>query len=217
MKIVKLEGGNSNRILSGAERTLRSGGIVAVPTDTVYGILGDATNTRVIRRIFSLKGRPRERAFPIFVKDVATARKYAYISDTKTGFLKKVWPGAVTAVLHYKEKLPKILTGGKDTIGIRIPNHQFILDLLSRLEIPLVQTSANISGKTPAKTTQEIKAYFGKSPVMPDLVIDGGTCGGKPSTVIDFTRDEPIILRGGFSSKKELVEFLDSLQAVSKK
>lgn len=204
MMIVKLNQNNYIKALSLAERILRSGGIVIAPTDTVYGILGDATNAGVIRKMFEMKQRSQEKAFPIFVKDIATARKYAYISDVKAKFLEKVWPGPVTVVFQKKDKLSKTLTGGRDTIGIRIPDHEFLRTLLARLDFPLAQTSANISDKPPAKNITEIKKYFGKAKVKPDLVIDGGEILGEQSTVIDFTGKDLIVLRTGLISRKEL-------------
>ncbi len=239
------------KVLSQTERILRSGGIVISPTDTVYGILGDATNAEAIKKMFALKQRPQEKAFPIFVKDIATARKYAYISDAKAKFLEKAWLApleisrpkaaaaaptggrisngarALTVVFQHKEKLPKILVGGLGTIGIRIPDHEFLLKLLARLDFPLAQTSANVSGKPPAKTTKEIKIYFNDSCgrirvagvkgggalfACPDLLIDGGEINGKPSTVIDFTGKEPIVLRAGLLSKSELDRLLNSVR-----
>lgn len=212
MRTVRLSEVSYGKVLSAAERTLCRGGIVVAPTDTVYGILGDATKTEVIKKIFAMKGRPSEKALPIFVKDIATARKYAYISDAKTKFLEKVWPGAVTVIFHHKKKLPGILTGGLDTIGIRISKNEFILKLLSRLEFPLVQSSANISVKPPAKNTKEIDDYFGRNKIKPDLTIDAGEVAGKPSTVVDFTRKEPILLRTGFISRSELDRILESVR-----
>lgn len=208
MKVVKLAETNFVKVLSGAERILRSGGIVISPTDTVYGILGDATNAGAIKKMFAMKQRPQEKAFPIFIKSIPEARKYAYISDEKAKFLEKVWPGPVTVVFQHKEKLPRILTGGLGTIGMRIPDHEFLHELLARLDFPLAQTSANIAGQPPARNLQEIKKYFGKSKIKPDLVIDGGEIKGEQSMVIDFTANEPIILRSGVTTKKELDKLL---------
>lgn len=205
-----------------AERILRSGGVVVVPTDTVYGIIGRADRAEVIRKIFKIKIRPSEKAFPIFVKDVSEARKLAYIADSKAAFLKRIWPGPLTVVFQHKEKLPKILTGGKETIALRIPDDAFLLELLGRVDFPLVQTSANISDKPLAKNIQEIKEYFvplrGISrrgidkEVKPDLVLDGGEIKGKASTVIDYTGKEPMILRTGLITREELDRILESVK-----
>ncbi|MBI2639819.1 MAG: threonylcarbamoyl-AMP synthase [Candidatus Sungbacteria bacterium] len=206
MKVIKFDDGPKNEVFAAAEKVLKKGGVIIGPSDTVYGIYGDATNPETIRKIFKIKKRVSEKAFPIFVKDIATARKFAYIDDRKARFLEKVWPGPVTVVFHHKEKLPGVLTGGKDTIGIRIPNHQFLLELLQRLDFPLVQTSANISGGEPMRSV-EAAGGLGKESVV-GLIIDGGELPKGPSTVVDFTRDNPIILRSGVITKKELDEIL---------
>lgn len=179
---------------------------MVAPSDTVYGILGDATKPDVIKKIFALKQRPQEKALPIFVKDIAAARRVAYISDAKAKFLEKVWPGPVTVVFHHKGKLPKVLTGGKDTIGIRIPKHEFLLKLLARLDFSLVQTSVNISGKPPARNPQEYNLMRRR---LVKLVINGGKLESKSSTVIDFTGKEPMILRTGLVSKEELAQYIN--------
>lgn len=202
METVKLED-NSEELLSHIERILLSGGIVVVPTDTVYGIIGDATNPDTIKKIFTIKKRPEEKILPIFVKDIATARRLAYISDAKAKILENLWPGPVTVVFHHKEKLPKVLTGGHDTLAMRIPKSPFLLQLLARLEFPLVQTSANISSRLPAQTATEIEAYFEGSDPEPDLIVDGGVVKGKQSTLINFTKNIPIVLRMGAVSQEE--------------
>lgn len=195
-------------VLVKTEQVLCAGGIVAAPTDTVYGILCRADQTEAIERMFSMKRRSLEKAFPIFVKDIPIARRYAYISDAKVRFLEKVWPGSVTVVFHHKGKFPPLLTGGKDTIGMRIPDHRFILDLLGRLEVPIVQTSANLAGLPPARDVNEVSDYFKTEVLQPDLVIDGGVVSGQSSTVFDFTGIKPLVLRSSTLNKSELEELM---------
>lgn len=191
-----------------AVSVLQAGGVIVVPTDTVYGLLCDAANATALEKMFAIKHRPREKAFPIFVRDIAHARRYAYISDVKAKFLARVLPGPVTAVFHHKEKLSAALTGGRDTIGIRIPDHPFITVLLEKLAVPLAQTSANISDAAPARTAAEATAYFEKNPDRPDIIIDGGPVSGVSSTVIDCTGVSPLILRSGIISKADIDRML---------
>lgn len=195
-----------------AVHTLTTGGVVVVPTDTVYGLIGNATEASVIRKIFALKKRRKDRAFPIFVRDVVSARRLAYIDDAKAKILEKLWPGPVTVIFHHKEKLPKILTGSLDTIGMRMPAHQLISDILARVDFPLAQTSANISSKPPAINLPEILNYFKGGDAKPDLIVDGGTLKGTPSTLIDFTRSEPRILRTGLITRQRLDELMAMFQ-----
>lgn len=204
MEVLKLNKDTRFGALSLAERTLLSGGIVISPTDTVYGILGNAAEEEAIKKIFALKKRPGEKALPIFVKDIAAARKLVYIADAKTKLLEKVWPGPVIVIFHHKEKLPSVLTGGSSSLGIRIPNHPFLLQLLGKLPFSLAQTSANIAGAPPAKNVDEVKNYFSGSEIGPDLIVDGGEINNQPSVVIDFTRDKPLVLRTGILNPVEL-------------
>ena len=207
MRIISLSEVNQHVAAGEVAEVLRSGGVAAVPTDTVYGLVGLADHLKVVQKIFSIKKRPREKAFPIFVKDIAMARRYAYISDAKARILEQVWPGAVTIVFHHKEKLPAELTAGGDKIVIRIPDHQFMRILMSKFGVPLVQTSANISGKPPAKNIAELQSYF-EGGEKPDVAVDAGEITRSASTILDFTGSEPVMIRMGGSLKEfeELVE-----------
>ena len=206
MDIISLE--NEAQSLERAAEVLKSGGVIVVPTDTVYGLLGKAESVHAVKKMFAIKNRPAEKAFPIFVKDIASARLFAYISDRKEKFLEKVWPGQVTVVFDHKKKFPNVLTGGMQTIGMRMPDHPFVSDLLEQVDFPLAQTSANISSEPPAKNRAELEHYFLNAENAPDLVIDGGEVGGQSSVVIDFTRDEPLVLRTGMITKEKLDQIL---------
>lgn len=208
IKIIRLNEKNLDKTAEKAAAFLKQGKIIVSPTDTVYGILGDATNPETIKKIFLIKNRPSDKIMPVFVKDIASTRRYAYISDAKAKFLEKVWPGPVTVILHHKEKLPAVLTAGRETIGMRIPEHPFVLKLLEKTGVPLVQTSANISSQPPAQNIKEISAYFKKSRHKPDLIIDAGPAMAEASTVIDLTRDKPLIIRAGIIGKEELDKML---------
>jgi len=212
VEIIKLDNQNKIQALAQAEATLRSGNIVIIPTDTVYGIIADASNKDTLKRIFELKKRPHEKAFSIFVKNITMARWYAYVSDAKARFLETIWPGPFIVVFHHKEKLPHILTGANETIGIRIPNFHFLLDLLDRFDGPLVQTSANVSDLPPAKNISEVESYFKDRLTDKDLLIDDGDLVGESSSVIDFTRQQPILLRTSLVSKDKLDTIFNSLQ-----
>lgn len=251
MNILKLSDAGQENILSHAERILKKGGVIIGPSDTVYGLYADATNEEAVKKIFKIKKRAPEKALPIFVKDIATARKLAYIDDRKARFLEKIWPapleispvrsrtqthasatsngisrsraaaaapagqggsltgpGAVTVVFHHKGKLPKILTGGLYTIAIRIPDHPLLLELLGRLNFPLAQSSANLSGRSPISAVSEIGDERLSETKLIELVIDGGELPKQPSTVVDFTSNEPIILRRGIITKEDFDKLL---------
>lgn len=208
MKRILLTNENAGEVLDDVEEVIRQGGILILPTDTVYGIVGDARSERAIQKAFFVKRRPEEKAFPVFIGSIPDARRWAYISDQKAAFLEHVWPGAITVVFQKKGEFPRLLTGGKDTLGLRMPDHPFLLRLLSFFDFPLFQTSANVSFEEPARTPEEVMRYFGAHDSVIDLFIDAGALVGNPSTVIEFTTDHPIILRSGRISKDELDQFL---------
>ena len=211
MEIIPLTDETQEFILAHTEQTIRAGGIVVAPTDTVYGIVGDATREVAIQKMFAAKERVLERAFPIFVRNIQTARRYASISDTKAKCLEKIWPGQVTALFDRKGNLPDLLTGGDRRIGMRMPNHSFLQKLLLRFDAPLAQTSANISGMPPAKNRDGLIAYFENKKVQPDLIIDAGVISGAPSTIIDMSGDAPIFVRTGLMTKSQVDEIFKTM------
>ena len=195
MIVLSVNPENFDAVVKKAVRALRKGKVLVCPTDTVYGLIADATNAEAVRKIFQIKGREKGKPIPIFVKDIASARKLAKIANEKENFLKKVWPGKVTVVLPSKGKLPKEL-GTSKTIGLRIPNYDLIDCLLKALNKPLTGTSANLSGTPSFSDSKEIIAQFSRRKYAPDMVLDVGVLPPSlPSTVIDFTEDKKKILR----------------------
>ncbi len=176
MEVIKLD-------LPKAVTALKRGLVLVCPTDTVYGLICDASNKKAVERIYKIKKRPREKLIPVFVSNIKMAKKLADINSGQEKFLNKVWPGPVTAVFHYKKP------------GIRIPNYKFVLDLIKHIG-PLAETSANISGGPPTTKIKEVLKYFKGREHRPDLILDAGDLKpAKPSQVIDLTGSEPVILR----------------------
>ena len=179
-------------------KELEKGKVVIGPTDTVYGLIADATNKKAVDKVFEIKKRSKNKALPIFVKDFKMAKKLAEINREQEKFLKKVWPGKVTAVLERKtKKINRRIYGvDKKTIALRIPNYKLILDLLRKINRPLTGTSANISDKTIFSNIKNILRQFKDKKSQPDLIIDVGNLRkSKPSVVIDLTKKPPKILR----------------------
>ena|SRR3989344_4580207 len=185
MQIWKLEHGE--HFVRKAVSALEKGKVLVVPTDTVYGLLADATNKRAVAKVFQIKKRSPNKPFPLFVRDRAMAKKLAKVTPLQERFLKKAWPGKVTAVLESRT------TG---TIGLRIPKYPFILNLLKAFPKPLTGTSANIAGKEPARSIEEVVSQFAKRKHKPDIVLDVGVLPfSKPSKVVDLTGKKRTILR----------------------
>lgn len=210
MKIITLSE-HQEKTLEKVEAVIKKGGLVVIPTDTVYGIVGNATQAKTVERLYSLKMRPKEKAFPIFVRDITMARWFAYISDAKARFLERVWPGPLTVIFHHKEKLPSVLTAGHSTIALRISKAPLVSALLARMNIPLVQSSANISDLPSAQSSKDVIASFANQTQKPNLVVDGGEIMGIPSTIIDFTTNQPRLVRSGVMTKEDIDLFFHQI------
>lgn len=191
--------------LSLAANALQRGELVAFPTDTVYGIGAMAFNPRGVGQLYVVKGRKTNKAISILLSDPAELAKVAVEIGTPAYYLaERFWPGPLTLVVPRHPSLPAILSP-RPTIGVRIPNHPVALELL-RQTGPLAVTSANLSGLSNACTALEVLAQLEK--LIP-LILDGGrTPGGTPSTVVDCTGSEPVILRSGQISMNDLLEAL---------
>ena len=179
-----------------AVELLRAGGIVAVPTDTVYGIAADMALPDAIERLCAAKGRPPEKAVAVLLADAAQAAEHGVLNPAATLLAERFWPGGLTLVLPVRPeaRLPRVLAGGAPTIGVRVPDHPTPRALAAVLG-PLPTTSANRSGEADARDAHEILERLGDSLA---LVLDGGPIrGGPASTVVDCTLEWPSILREG--------------------
>ena len=177
-----------------ANEIIQEGGLIAFPTDTVYGIGVSAFNEKAIEKIYQVKGRSKLKAIPILISDAEQLDQITTnISPTTSQIVDELWPGALTLILPIHLELPGNLSSGK-TIGVRVPDHDLVRELL-RMTGPLAATSANLSGKPSALTAEEGQVQLGE---RIDLILDGGKVpGGMASTVLDCSGDEPRILREG--------------------
>lgn len=175
--------------------TLRSGAVVAVPTDTVYGLAVDPSVPGATDALFALKARPAGLALPVLVADVAQAGDLAGpagLSSVARLLGSRFWPGALTVVTVRRPGIGWDLGGDPGTIGLRCPAHDGVRELC-RIVGPLATSSANRHGQAPLVTADGVRAVFGDE--VP--VLDGGRCDGRPSTVVDTTADPPHLLRQG--------------------
>jgi len=190
-----------------AEQLIQSGGVIAFPTDTVYGIGASAFQTEAIERIYHIKDRSHLKAIPILLADPEDLEKVTPpLSPTAERLVKRFWPGALTLVLPMLPALPGILSP-TPTIGVRIPDHARARALL-RAVGPLAATSANLTGDPPALTAEQVERSIGS---QVQLILDGGSApGGISSTVVDCSGEEPLLLREGPLSWEEIKGFLSS-------
>lgn len=188
------------KIIEEAGRIIKNGGVIVCPTDTVYGLICDATNKKAVEKIFKIKKRPKSKPLPLFAKDLKMAKKLAEIDRNQEKFLKKVWPGKITVVLKSTRLRPPI--GGtsarqRKTIALRVPKHKVISYLLSVIGRPLAQTSANISGQPASNNIKDILEQFKGKKHQPDLIVRYSVSNkSKPSKIIDLTKKPYKILRG---------------------
>ncbi len=192
---------------------LRAGALVAVPTETVYGLAGNGLNSDVIERIYLVKERPAVKPISLMVPDLESAREFCVSVPEQAAILaEKYWPGPLTIVLQAADAVPEILRAGGATVGLRCPQQLDTLDILNRLTSPLAVPSANPSGKESPVNAEEVLRYFnGKI----DAVVDGGPCSiGQASTVLDMSREPYRILRQGSLTEVEIADTLVSAMTV---
>jgi L-threonylcarbamoyladenylate synthase len=188
------EGSDMSDGLDAAVKALVAGQVVAIPTDTVYGLAADAFHTGAGDRLFVVKRRPRDVDLPVLVASEEQALALATgVPDAARRLMARYWPGALTLVLPRNPDVVADLGDDEATIGLRCPDHDVPLELCRRVG-PLATTSANLHGQPTATSAEEVRALFG--PAVP-VVVDGGTCAGSPSTVVDCTGAEPKLLRLG--------------------
>jgi tRNA threonylcarbamoyl adenosine modification protein (Sua5/YciO/YrdC/YwlC family) len=187
--------------LDEARAALSAGEVVAVPTDTVYGLAVDPRLLGAVGRVFALKRRPDDFALPVLIADVAEMARLAELTPAASRLASRYWPGALTLVLRRRAGVSFDLGGDPLTIGLRCPAHGLMFELL-RQSGPLAVTSANRHGEPPLHTAAEVAAHFGSGVVT---VLDGGRCDGRPSTVISLIGDEPRCLREGELAFSELL------------
>ena len=188
MEVISLED-EYDRAFSEAKRILSSGGVIIYPTDTVYGIGGDARKKEVVERIRKIKSK-KDAPLSVLLGNITMVKEYAEVDEVALGAVMEVWPGPTTLILKSKKELP--ITKG-EKIGIRVPEYNFMRKLSTELNMPIVTTSANLSGERPPGEFGEIDKKIVK---QVDLAIDGGkTLFGIPSSIIDVV-DKKVLRTG---------------------
>jgi tRNA threonylcarbamoyl adenosine modification protein (Sua5/YciO/YrdC/YwlC family) len=171
---------------------MRSGGVVAYPTDTVYGLGCDITDKKAMEKIYRMKQMDKSQLLSFVCCDLAQLAKYGVVEDAVYRLLRRLVPGPYTFILRATREVPKVLRLERKTVGIRVPNHPVALALASALGSPVASTSASIDGEILVDPTDMEERLVGL-----DMVLDGGVIGTEPSTVIDFSGDEPLLVRQG--------------------
>jgi L-threonylcarbamoyladenylate synthase len=182
---------------------LKKGGVAAIPTDTFYGLAACVFDTRAVDTIFRLKRRTRGEPLPVLMADTADLTDLASeVPGLAWDLARAFWPGALTIVVKKACRVPDAVSGGSDTVGLRVPDHWVTRAISRGLRAPITGTSANRSGRPSLTEAAAVRAEFGKDL---GLVVDAGrTPGGPPSTVVDVAGETPHILRLGAVSQREL-------------
>ena len=202
-----------------AAALLSAGGLVAIPTETVYGLAADITDPAAVARIFSAKGRPTGHPLILHVSDVETARRFGVL-DARAEALAMLWPGPLTMIVPATDAVPREVTGGRDNVAIRVPKHELTLHVLRELDGAVAAPSANRFGRVSPTTAEHVIDDLGDI-LDPDrdAILDGGPClVGVESTIVDLTCDPPQVLRlGGVPSPllDRLLEPLDGSSIVA--
>ncbi|WP_338350011.1 threonylcarbamoyl-AMP synthase [Nonlabens sp. SCSIO 43208] len=193
--------------ISRAVDLLNQDKLVAIPTETVYGLAGNIYSEKAIKGIFEMKQRPLFNPLIVHIYDVRQVRELTTDFPEKAQKLaQKFWPGSLTLILPKNEKVPNLITANKNSVGIRMPDHSVTLELLAQLEFPLAAPSANPFSRISPTTAQHVKDYFNDKL---ELVLDGGPCkNGIESTIVGFENEEPVIYRLGSISQEEIEEVI---------
>jgi len=199
-----------------ASKLLKAGNVVAIPTETVYGLAANVFDEKSIKKIFEIKGRPLFNPLIVHIKSIEELQNVATNIPPKAWILANYfWPGALTLVLPKKKTIPYIVTAGKETVGVRVPSHPVALALLEEVDFPLAAPSANPFGTISPTEAKHVNDYF--KDIIP-MVLDGGICkNGIESTIIGFENDEPVLYRLGSITLEEIEKIVGKITIKNKK
>jgi L-threonylcarbamoyladenylate synthase len=197
----------SSQPIARAVAILERGGLVAFPTETVYGLGADASNDAAVARIYRVKGRPAGHPLIVHIGTAAKLDEWARdIPDSARRLARRFWPGPLTLVLKRSASVHDVVTGGQDTIGLRVPGHPLALELLGAFGGGIAAPSANKFGRISPTTAEHVRRDLGDEV---DLILDGGPCEvGIESTIVDLSGDRPVLLRPGRVSAAEVAEVI---------
>ena len=198
--------------ISDAVAALKAGRLVAIPTETVYGLAADARNPEAVRAVFALKGRPADHPLIVHIAGAERIDDWAVdVPQAARALAERFWPGPLTLILKKRADVPDAVTGGQDTVGLRCPDNALTLALLREFGGGLAAPSANRFGRISPTDAAHVRAEFGDAT---PLVLDGGPCKvGIESTIVDLSRSPARILRHGRISQEQLLPFLPDLQS----
>jgi L-threonylcarbamoyladenylate synthase len=171
------------------------GGVIAMPTDTLYALTAAADDADAVRRVFATKGREQGRPLPLFVSGIEMAQRVAVLNDSARRLAARFWPGQLTIVVAKRHDYDSEALAGSQTVGLRVPDNEVARAVIEAFDAPVTGTSANLSGGPAPVSADEVRRQLGDSI---DLILDAGPCArGVSSTIVDCSGAEPVILRQG--------------------
>lgn len=211
MERARLTSTNIESVAARAADALRRGEVVIYPTDTLYGLGADALSDEAVSKIYDIKGRDEGKAMHAIVANIEMAGRYGEVNDLARALVRELPRGKVTLVVRKKQGIDSGIYRAVSTFGFRIPDNEFCFKLLRSFGGPITATSANKSGEKPPHDIKTILAQFGEGAKDIDLAVDAGRLpAGKPSTVVDLTSPEPVILREGAVPAADVWEAIES-------
>ena len=197
--------------IEAAVTALKNNEIIGLPTETVYGLAGNAYSEVAVQKIFALKNRPHFNPLIVHIKSAGYLEQVAKnIPVVAVELADTFWPGPLTLVLEKQDRIPDLVTGGKNTVGVRVPNHPVALELLEQLDFPLAAPSANPFGSISPTTAKHVADYFSDTL---NIILDGGSCDkGIESTIVGFENGAPILYRQGSTKVEDIEKITGPLQ-----
>jgi len=181
---------------------LRNGGVISMPTDTLYALAAAADDAVAVRRVFEIKGRQEGRPLPLFVSGLEMAERIAEVDKTARRLASQFWPGQLTIVVSKRQTYESEALAGSRTVGLRVPDNEIARAVVEALDAPVTGTSANLSGGPDPVTADDVRNQLGD---RVDLILDAGPCAhGVGSTIVDCSGAEPVILRQGAISSERV-------------
>ncbi len=205
----------SNSTISKAANTIKNGGLVAFPTETVYGLGANAFDSKAVAKIFEAKGRPNFNPLISHIAEIESLHELAQTDERVIALAKQFWPGPLTFVLNRKKLDPSfdLVCAGLPTLSVRMPNHPIALELIKQAGVPIAAPSANRSQSISPTTARHVYESLG---LRVDMIIDGGACNvGVESTIIDLTTKKTVLLRAGGLAKEDIENFLNEEVIIS--
>src|SRR3989338_835917 len=198
MRRVELSPDTLTDVIEQASTMLRQGGVILYPTDTLYGLGADAFSDKAVDTIYAIKGRDEKKPIHCIVSDIAMAEEYAEVTNDARLLFERLLPGGLTVILRKRKNVRGGIARSIETIGIRIPHNDFCIQLAGAFGEPFTATSANLAGHEHQRSVEAILKQLGPNAEIIDLIIDAGELPpSAPSTVVDLSGEEPVILREG--------------------